>query len=38
MLMEENLSDGKEKTFMSYKVFFDTNILAYAFDQGSPKK
>ncbi|MDO9527700.1 MAG: PIN domain-containing protein [Syntrophales bacterium] len=23
---------------MSYKVFFDTNILAYAFDQGSPKK
>jgi Predicted nucleic-acid-binding protein, contains PIN domain len=23
---------------MSYKVFFDTNILAYAFDLGSPKK
>jgi len=32
------LSDGKGKTFMSYKVFFDTNILVYAFDLGSPKK
>ena len=36
--MGVKLENGREKTSMSYKVFFDTNILTYAFDQDSPEK
>jgi predicted nucleic acid-binding protein len=31
-------SDGLGKKFMNDRAFFDTNLLVYAFDQGSPNK
>jgi predicted nucleic acid-binding protein len=32
------VNGGPERKFMSDRAFLDTNVLVYAFDQGSPKK
>lgn len=32
------MRDGREKIFMRYKAFFDTNILAYEFDRSENEK
>ena len=32
------MKGGKERNFMMYKSFFDTNILAYEFDERESEK